>query len=272
MPHHDEIKRQFAEALHDRRSPVAQTGGARFADYDRSALGPLAQELAGTSFGCGDPLAFAQVRPGETVLDVGCGGGLDLILAAEKVGAAGAVIGVDMTEEMLALARKNIARSGYANIEVRTGAIEALPVASASVDWVISNCVLNLVPDKAAAFREVFRVLRPGGRLLISDIVASKLPWWLRRSPLPAASCAKTAVSEEKYLEIMAGLGFADAAVVARQFYAPSQLAAIVVEALPARWRELQCCGVPLAERALTRAATKVATRLWSVKLHGRKP
>lgn len=272
MPEHDDIKQQFAEALRDERSVVARTAGGRFADYDPRALGPLAQELVGSSFGCGDPLAFASVRPGESVLDVGCGGGLDLIIAAEKVGPGGRVVGVDMTDEMLALARRNIARSGHANIEVRAGTLEALPVESASVDWVVSNCVFNLVPEKAAAFREVFRVLRPGGRVLISDIVSSGLPWWLRHSPLRAAACARTAVSEEEYLRIMAGLGFAEVAVVARQFYAPAQLAAIVVEALPARWRGLRCCGVPLAERALTRAATNVAQRLWSVKLHARKP
>ena len=206
------------------------------------------------------------------MLDVGCGGGLDLIIAAEKVGPNGLVIGVDMTEDMLTLARKIIARSGLTNIEVRVGKIEALPVASASIDWVVSNCVFNLIPDKRAVFHEIFRVLRPGGRILISDIVTSGLPWWLRHSPLPAASCAKTAVSEEEYLQIMADLGFVDIAVRTRQFYEPSQLAAIVVDALPPRVRELRCCGVPLAQRALTRVASGVARRLWSVKLHARRP
>jgi arsenite methyltransferase len=141
---HEQIAEEYGNAVTgDKRGLVAQTGNAKFAGYSVAEIQLIPEGVAETSFGCGNPVAFSEVQLGQTVLDLGCGGGFDLILAAGKVGAAGKVIGVDMTDKMLSLARQNIAKSGFSNIEVKKGKIEALPIDSESVDWVISNCVIN---------------------------------------------------------------------------------------------------------------------------------
>ena len=160
------------------------------------------------SFGCGDPLLFANVAPGSTVLDLGSGAGFDLIAAAERVGATGQVIGVDMTDEMVASARRNVALAGLTNVEVRKGIIEDLPVESESVDWVISNCVINLSPEKERVFTEIARVLKPGGRFSISDICAENLPEDILSSEAAYDGCIAGAISEPDYVRglIDAGL------------------------------------------------------------------
>jgi SAM-dependent methyltransferase len=161
--------------------------------------------------GCGTPLAFAALREGEIVLDLGSGGGLDCLLAARQVGPTGRVIGIDMTAEMLAKARGNADRLGVGNVEFRLGEIESLPVADRSVDVVVSNCVVNLSPDKAAVFREALRVLRPGGRLAIADIVASApLPASFREDPRRLAGCMAGALAVEELRAMLVAVGFGD--------------------------------------------------------------
>jgi arsenite methyltransferase len=181
--------------------------------YSESDL-EQAPEGANLGLGCGNPVALASLREGEVVLDLGSGAGFDSFLAAERVGPAGRVIGVDMTPEMLDRARENAKKSGRTNVEFRLGEIEHLPVADSSVDVILSNCVINLSTDKSQVFREAFRVLRPGGRLMVSDIVlAAPLPAPLAESALLYSSCVAGALLKEEYLGSIAGAGFTEVTV-----------------------------------------------------------
>lgn len=181
-----------------------------------------APEGANLGLGCGNPVALASLREGEVVLDLGSGAGFDSFLAAERVGPTGRVIGVDMTAEMLDKARENAKKSGRANVEFRLGEIEHLPVADSSVDVILSNCVINLSPDKAEVFAEAFRVLRPGGRLMVSDIVlTAPLPAPLAESALLYSSCVAGALLKTEYLGHIAGAGFTEIAVQGETVFPP---------------------------------------------------
>ncbi|MDH4028750.1 MAG: arsenite methyltransferase [Nitrospirota bacterium] len=172
-------------------------------------------EGANLGLGCGNPVAIASLKEGETVLDLGSGPGMDCFLAAGRVGKSGRVIGVDMTPEMLGKARENAGKGDYPNVEFRLGEIENLPVADNSVDVVISNCVINLSPDKERVFDEIFRVLRSGGRIMVSDVVLSKeLPEFLKNSDAGYIGCISGAMLKKDYLEIISSAGFQDVEIV----------------------------------------------------------
>jgi arsenite methyltransferase len=178
----------------------------------------LIPEGADLGLGCGNPLALMELRDGETVLDLGSGGGIDCFLAANRVGPTGRVIGVDMTPEMLTRARRNAVDSGFENVEFRLGEIEHLPVEDSSVDAIISNCVVNLVPDKRQVFADAFRVLKPGGRLSLSDIVLlGEVPIMLRDSVEAYVSCLSGAILKDEYLRLIEEVGFVDVRVVESQ-------------------------------------------------------
>lgn len=249
---------------------VAATGGARFAGYAADDVAGLPADAVNSSYGCGNPLAFALVRRGQTVLDLGCGAGIDLMLAADRVGPEGRVIGVDDTPAMLDKAHRNIQTRGYTQIELRAGRIESLPVADASVDWVISNCVINLSADKPQVFAEIHRVLKPGGRMMVSDIVADRLPGWMRRSAMLTSACVAGAISEAEYLRGLERAGLGDASVVNRLYYEPEQLAVVVRDSLPGVLaRSFVGCLVAGATRRLTRS---ISSQFWSARIHARKP
>ncbi|HPR55033.1 MAG TPA: arsenite methyltransferase [Deltaproteobacteria bacterium] len=168
-------------------------------------------EGSNLGLGCGNPTAIASLKQGETVIDLGSGGGFDCFLASSQVGPGGRVIGVDMTADMLSLARDNARKGGYGNVEFRLGEIENLPVADNTADVVISNCVINLSPDKNRVFREAFRALKPGGRLMVSDIVLlSELPEEIRSSVEAYVGCVAGAVSKDAYLAGIRDAGFKD--------------------------------------------------------------
>jgi arsenite methyltransferase len=172
-------------------------------------------EGANLGLGCGNPVALASLKPGETVLDLGSGAGFDCFLAAARVGPEGKVIGVDMTPEMLDKARANSRKGSYKNVEFRLGEIENLPVANNTVDAIISNCVINLSPDKPQVFREAFRVLKSGGRLMVSDIVLMKaLPAELIDSIEAYVSCVAGALPKDEYLRAIREAGFSDVNVI----------------------------------------------------------
>jgi arsenite methyltransferase len=173
-----------------------------------------APEGANLGLGCGNPQAIAALRPGETVVDLGSGAGFDCFLAARQVGPQGRVIGVDMTPDMIARARQNATKAGLANVEFRLGEIEHMPVADRTADAIISNCVINLSPDKGAIFREAFRVLRPGGRLAISDVVALRpVPDEIRRDLALYTGCVAGAATIDEVKALLAEAGFVDVQV-----------------------------------------------------------
>lgn len=200
--------------------PESACGGPRPADVAthlgyRDTDVAAVPEGANLGVGCGAPLGHAALRGGETVLDLGSGAGFDAFLAAREVGDAGRVIGIDMTPEMLERARRNAAVGGYRNVEFREGHIEALPVEDDSVDLVISNCVINLVPDKRAVYREVARVLRPGGRVVVSDVVLdAPLPEAVAASVAALTGCVAGAAMRTDYLRTVAEAGLRDVEVV----------------------------------------------------------
>jgi len=182
--------------------------------YTKEELETLPEEMGDISWGCGNPTAIAELEEGEVVLDLGSGGGIDCFLAAQRVGVKGKVIGLDMTPEMVSLARENAKRMGMNNVEFRLGEMEHMPVEANSIDVIISNCVINLSPDKDAVFREAFRVLKPGGRLCVSDIVLLQdLPPEIKESLDQWAGCVAGALDKNLYLDKLLAAGFVNASI-----------------------------------------------------------
>jgi SAM-dependent methyltransferase len=204
-------------------------------EYTDTQLSSIPTDAVENSFGCGNPLMYADICEGDVVLDLGSGAGIDVLLAAQRAGESGRAIGIDMTPEMIEKARKNAAEAGAKNVEFRLGEIESMPVEAEGVDWIISNCVINLAPDKDSVFREAHRVLKPGGKLLVSDIVANHLPEWLRSTLSNWVDCISGALPEDQYLDAIRRAGLAEIQVFSRATYAKigkAEVASIKVGAL----------------------------------------
>ena len=188
--------------------------------YDDSETGALPEEAVLASLGCGNPTALAQLEPGETVLDLGSGGGIDVLLSARRVGPSGKAYGLDMTDEMLALARENQRKAGVENVEFLKGEIENIPLPDDCVDVVISNCVINLSGDKDRVLREAFRVLKPGGRFAVSDVVTrGEVPAQIRKDILLWVGCIAGALQDIEYAEKLAAAGFAAISIEPTRVY-----------------------------------------------------
>jgi SAM-dependent methyltransferase len=188
--------------------------------YNAAQTGELPQEAVLASLGCGNPTALAQLKPGETVLDLGSGGGIDVLLSARRVGPAGKAYGLDMTDEMLALARENQRKTGIENVEFLKGEIEHIPLPDSSVDVVISNCVINLSGDKDRVLREAFRVLKPGGRFAVSDVVThGEVPEKVRENMLLWVGCIAGALQDYQYVAKLAKAGFDDIDIEPTRIY-----------------------------------------------------
>jgi SAM-dependent methyltransferase len=255
-------------------TPVQKGVVVKLAGYSDAELAALPPEAVVNSFGCGNPLAFSAVKEGQTVLDLGSGAGIDLLLAARKVGPTGRVIGVDMTDEMIAKANENIAASKLQNIVVRKGIIEELPVDTASVDWVISNCVINLSPEKHRVFREIARVLKSGGTMMVSDIVAEDLPDEVLKSPLLHSSCVAGAISEKEYIAGLEAAGLVDVEVLGRIVYDSNQIESFIGSELSDLKKSFSgCCGSSGKGGAWAKnLATNLNGKIWSTKVRAKKP
>jgi SAM-dependent methyltransferase len=259
-------------------------------DHVARSIGYSDEELAlagdaNLGLGCGNPLALTEIVPGMTVLDLGSGAGFDAFLAWNRVGATGRVIGVDMTDDMLALARQNAEKRGAANVEFRKGFIESLPVESASVDYVISNCVINLSPDKPAVFREIARVLKPGGRFAVSDIVLLRpLPEGLARSISAYVGCIAGASLLNDYLTTALDAGLRDLSIP--RIAIGADLMAILSPENSTSGKssccapkgttsgESACCGATISVASLKNPndlVREASRSLASIKLHGWK-
>ncbi|MGH9031128.1 MAG: arsenite methyltransferase [Acidimicrobiia bacterium] len=218
MPDHDRVNALLREHYGEAARRAAEREAAReccdavgASVYDRGFVDELPAEAAAASIGCANPVAIADLKAGEDVLDLGSGGGIDVLLSARRVAPAGMAYGLDMTDEMLELARANQARAGVTNATFLPGHIEDIPLPDASVDVVLSNCVINLSPNKDAVFAETFRVLRPGGRVAIADIVADREPdAALQADPKAWTDCIAGALTRPRYRQLLTDTGFVD--------------------------------------------------------------
>ena len=233
----------------------------KLAGYEEQKLEKIPAEAVENSFGCGDPLAFSEVKDGETVVDIGSGAGIDCFIASEKVGATGKVIGIDMTPEMIEKASKNAELGGYKNVEFRLGDAENMPVEDGSADWIISNCVINLSPDKQKVFSEIARVLKPGGKISISDIVLGDDLPKIVVEYIPAwTGCIAGAIKESDYIEGLKNAGLTHVSIDSRIKYDSASIKYFI------NYNDL-----PISKEEFEILLEEVEGKFWSAKIKGEK-
>jgi len=239
---------------------------SKMGEYSFEELENIPKEAVENSFGCGNPLAFSEFKEGDVVLDLGSGAGIDILLAAKKVGNSGKVIGIDMTPEMITKANENIKKSGFKNVEVRQGIIENMPVDDNSIDWVISNCVINLSPDKEKVFSEIFRVLKNGGKILISDIIAENLPVEIKNIPEIYNSCIGGAISENEYIKFIEKVGLKNINIKSKYIYDFATIKGIILSEMPTNL----CCG-NIINHNLEKYISMLEGKIASIKIYAEK-
>ena len=245
---------------------------AKSAGYRTEDLARLPEDAVVNSFGWGNPPAFRGVKEGETVVDLGAGAGIDVILAAQMVGDQGRVIGIDMTDDMIERARNNIRAAGLSNAEIRKGIIEDLPVDSESVDWVISNCVINLSPEKHRVFKEIHRVLKSGGRMSVSDVMVQDLPEWVRTNQALYCSCVAGAISEDEYTKGLKAAGMKNVNVEERLMYEDSQLREMILSEVSDVSGSKDFLKEENNREFLENALKELQGKIWSAKVSAEKP
>jgi SAM-dependent methyltransferase len=239
----DVVKEKYGQAALRARSGAASsccgTGASSCCGPDPITSGlyatgetaALPQEAVNASLGCGNPTALAELQPGDVVLDLGSGGGIDVLLSARRVGPTGKAYGLDMTDEMLALARENAAKSGLTNVEFLKGEIEHIPLPDSSVDVIVSNCVINLSPDKQQVLKEAFRVLKPGGRFAVSDVVVrGEVPEAIRKNIELWVGCVAGAMEEQEYIQKLERAGFTEIGVEPWRVYKTEEARSFIEE------------------------------------------
>ena len=276
----DSVKQEYEDKLKQNGGFCAHQFETDFG-YGEKELESVPQDAVDSSFGCANPLSMGAFKPGDRVVDLGCGAGMDVILAAQRVGVNGKVIGVDMTGDMVEKARRNIAATGVEDIaEVRKGVIESLPIESNSVDWVISNCVVSLSPDKEQVFAEVFRVLKPGGKMLLTDQVMQPLPGLLRALIALKSPAAAKALDRDRYLAVVIQSGLAEVTLRSELVYDAAMLRSLVLGELNIRrgfWSALlHLDGSQVLSHTLkpllTPAVKYAANKVSSIKVYAEKP
>ena len=273
-------KRTIKEVVRDRYADLVKSGGSsccsgsyccspvdsmkgtlvKEAGYSDEELSDLPKNAVENSYGCGNPLAFSEVEAGQTVLDIGSGAGIDCFLAAQKVGPEGRVIGIDMTQAMIDKATENAHAGGIRNVEFRLGDAEAMPVEDGSVDWVISNCVINLSPDKPMVFSEITRVLKSGGRFSISDIVlGDDLPGYITQNMHAWTGCIAGAINEKEYVIGLEAAGLKEVEVASRIVYDDTVIHGFIKN------------YIPMGEDRMESIINDISGKLWSAKIVGKK-